>query len=205
MTTRTRGRPRSFDRDAALDAAIRVFWARGYEAASVRDLTGALSIGAPSLYHAFGGKHQLFEEALEVYDGRYGGFIETALTEGASATQAIERILDEAPGRYTRRGLPAGCLVVSGAEGTTDPAARAAVRRLRQRKVRLLARAIEKDVSDGVLPEDTDADALARFVLAILTGLAHDAREGVPRARLARTAAVAKAAWARASGASKRE
>ena len=161
----------------------------------MRDLTERLGIGAASLYHAFGPKQQLFDEAVKVYDGRYGDFIEAALSEEPTAGDAVTRILAEAPERYTRRGLPAGCLVASGAVGSTDPAAIAATRRVRQHKVRLVAAKVRHDVAEGRLPDDTDPDAVARFTMAVLTGMAQDARDGVPRARLRAVASVAAAAW----------
>ena len=65
--TRGRGRPRAFDRKAALDAAMRLFWRKGYSATSIADLTAAMGIGSPSLYAAFGSKEQLYAEALDHY------------------------------------------------------------------------------------------------------------------------------------------
>ena len=62
-----RGRPLSFDRAAALEQATHVFWERGYEAASIADLTAAMGITTPSLYTAFGDKEKLFLEAIERY------------------------------------------------------------------------------------------------------------------------------------------
>jgi AcrR family transcriptional regulator len=64
---KSRGRPRSFDRDAALAAAMQVFWRRGYDGASMAELTGEMGINAPSLYAAFGSKEGLFQEALRLY------------------------------------------------------------------------------------------------------------------------------------------
>jgi len=60
----TRGRPRSFDRDAALRSAMKLFWKLGYEGASMAALTKAMGINAPSLYAAFGSKEGLFKEAV---------------------------------------------------------------------------------------------------------------------------------------------
>lgn len=195
MTTNAGGRPRSFDKDAALDKAIRLFWRRGYEATSMRDLTGELGIGAPSLYHAFGDKLRLFAEAVRVYDRRYGGFIEAALTEEPTARRAATRILTEGPRRYTRRDLPAGCLVTSGDAGCTSPEAIETLRRIRDEKVAGLEARIRADMADGVLPADTDAPALARYTMVMLNGMAQAAREGVPRAELERSAEIAVRAW----------
>jgi len=194
MATTTRGRPRSFDRDAALDKAIRLFWESGYEATTVRDLGAALGIGAPSLYHAFGDKQSLFTEAVQVYDRTYGGFIEAALTEEPTAAGAVRRILAEAPDRYTRRGLPRGCLVVHGDAGTDDDAVHRSLTRLRSLKARMLEEKIAADVVADRLPEDTDAVALAGYVMAVLGGLALRARDGATRRDLIRIADVAAAA-----------
>lgn len=186
-----RGRPRSFDRDAALDKAIRLFWERGFEATSTRDLSSALGVGIPSIYAAFGDKQQLFTEAVEVYDTRYGGFIEAALTEEPTARRAVARILTEAPGRYARRGLPSGCLVVSGDDGTADQAVKACLRRIRRQKTDMLADKIRTDIAAGELPDDTDARALAQYVMTTLSGIAQAASDGTSRAMLDRVAAIA--------------
>jgi Transcriptional regulator len=195
VASTTRGRPRSFNRDAVLDKAIRLFWRNGYEATSVRDLTEELGIGAPSLYNAFGDKRRLFAEAIQVYDREYGGFIEAALTEEPTAKQAAARIFAEAPVRYTRRGLPAGCLIVTGDIGTADKEVMAAVRRIRQAKFAAFTDKIRADIAAGELPADTDAEALARYTMSMLSGIAQAARDGVPRAELERVAKIALAAW----------
>jgi AcrR family transcriptional regulator len=195
MATAARGRPRSFDRDAALDKAVRLFWRRGYEATSMRDLTTELGIGAPSLYHAFGDKQQLFAEALRHYDTRYGEFIDRALAEEPTARDAAARVLREGPARYTRRGLPAGCLVVSGDANTSNAEVHELLRRLRNAKCAAFAAKIRADVAAGRLPAGTDATALARYLLTTLNGLAQAARDGVPRAQLDRVATLALHAW----------
>ena len=195
MTAGTRGRPRSFDRDAALDKAIRLFWRRGYEATSVRELTDELGIGAPSLYSAFGDKQQLFGEALRVYDVQYGGFIDLAIAEEPTAELAVARILAEAPARYTRRGLPTGCLIVSGDAGTSSPEVAEHLRRIRDSKIVALTDKIRTDTAAGRLPDDTDARALARYVMSVLTGIAQAARDGASRAELRRVAQIALRSW----------
>ncbi|MDH6196635.1 AcrR family transcriptional regulator [Mycobacterium frederiksbergense] len=186
-----RGRPRSFDRDAALDKAILLFWERGYEATSTRDLSSALGIGIPSIYAAFGDKQRLFAEAVQVYGERYGGFIDAALSEEPTARRAFARILREAPARYTRRGLPNGCLIVSGDDGTPDPAVRAGLQRIRRHNTGELADKVSADIAAGIMPADTDALALAQYVMSTLSGIAQAARDRVSRATLDRVAAIA--------------
>lgn len=195
MAPTARGRPRSFDRDVALGKAIRLFWRQGYEATSVRDLTEELGIGAPSLYHAFGDKRQLFVEALRGYDSEYGGFIDAALAEEHTARRAAARVFAEAPARYTRRGLPAGCLIVSGDAGTTDAKVAAHLRGIREAKVAAFTAKIRADIASGALPADTEARSLAHYTMSMLNGIAHAARDGVRRSELERVTRIALGAW----------
>jgi AcrR family transcriptional regulator len=195
VTTPTRGRPRSFDRSAALDKAVRLFWRQGYEATTVRDLTDELGIGAPSLYSAFGDKQQLFSEALEVYDEQYGEFIDRALAEEPTAKLAASRVFTEGPEQYTRPGLPTGCLIASGDAGTTNAKVCDQLAKLRARKAAAFTRKIRADIKAGRLPADTDATALGRYTMAMVIGIAHSARDGIARAQLQRIAALAMRAW----------
>ncbi|MDT0341662.1 TetR/AcrR family transcriptional regulator [Streptomyces litchfieldiae] len=196
MTAKPRGRPRSFDRDAALDQAIKAFWEHGYEATSVADLTRAMGIGAPSLYAAFGDKKALFEEAVRTYVERYGGFIGRALAEEPTARAALARALREAAEEYTRPGRPHGCLVISAtapADTATDVAASLAA--MREHNVGLFESRIRADIAAGVLPPDTDAAALARFTGAVIQGMSQQSRDGVGRAELEAVAEAAMRAW----------
>ena len=105
------------------------------------------------------------------------------------------RLFAEAPARYTRPGLPAGCLIVTGDIGTTDKEVLASVRRIRQAKVAALTDKIKADIAAGELPADTDAQALARYTMSMLSGIAQAARDGVPRDELERVARIALTAW----------
>src|SRR5438477_12882473 len=86
---RSRGRPRAFDRDVALDRALGLFWTQGFEGTSIADLTEALDIYPPSLYTAFGSKEELFREALGLYIRAYGLPLENALSEEATTLDAV--------------------------------------------------------------------------------------------------------------------
>ncbi|MFD7629245.1 TetR/AcrR family transcriptional regulator [Streptomyces sp. NPDC059851] len=195
MVTGQRGRPRSFDRDAALDKAMLAFWENGYEATSISDLTAALGIGAPSLYAAFGDKRKLFDEVVVVYGGRYGDFASVALTEEPTARAAMERILREAAEVYTDPAHPPGCMVISAAVNTTSQEVADALRERRDANVALFESRIRADVAAGALPADTDARALARYVTSVLQGMSQQSRDGATREELEAVAELAVRAW----------
>lgn len=191
------GRPRSFDRDEALECAIEVFWRHGYDATSVALLTGALGIGAPSLYAAFGDKKTLFLEALDRYNATYGAFAVQALAEEPGARAAVERLLHDACAAYTRPDRPPGCLLITAATNCSPHSADVAAR-LRDLRVQARAALEEKiatAVHAGTLPASTDARALAVFYAAVLQGMSAQARDGATRADLRHIADAALRAW----------
>ena len=117
-----RGRPRSFDPDKALDRALKVFWKKGYEGASLPDLTRAMGINRPSLYAAFGNKEALFRKAVERYEQGPAGFAREAL-ELPTARQVVERLLRGGICVGTSARGPRGCLMVQQKDrGTTTKA-----------------------------------------------------------------------------------
>ncbi|MFD9357775.1 TetR/AcrR family transcriptional regulator [Streptomyces sp. NPDC060031] len=195
MVTGQRGRPRSFDRDAALDKAMLAFWDRGYEATSISDLTASLGISAPSLYAAFGDKRKLFDEVVVVYGGRYGDFASVALAEEPTARAAIDRILREAAEVYTDPAHPPGCMVISAAVNTTSEEVAQALRARREANLAMFESRIRADMATGALSAGTDARALARYAGAVLQGMSQQSRDGAGREELEAVAAVAMRAW----------
>jgi AcrR family transcriptional regulator len=196
MTTRTtRGRPREFDRDAALTRAMRVFWAKGYEGASISDLTSAMGIASPSLYAAFGSKEALFREALALYGEREGASLWTAVAAAPTARGAVEAYLLESARNFTRPGRPRGCLVVLSAlhaNENSETVRRELIRRRGEAAGNLLER-LRQGVDSGEIGPDTDIDALAAYYAAVQQGMSIQARDGASRASLE---AIAKAALA---------
>ncbi|MFF3211854.1 TetR/AcrR family transcriptional regulator [Streptomyces sp. NPDC002886] len=195
MVTGQRGRPRSFDRDAALDKAMFAFWERGYEATSISDLTASLGISAPSLYAAFGDKRKLFDEVVVVYGGRYGDFAAVALAEESTARAALGRILHEAAEVYTDPAHPPGCMVISAAVNTTSDEVAQALRVRREANLVAFESRIRADVAAGVLPAGTDTWALARYAGAVLQGMSQQSRDGAGREELEAVAELAMRAW----------
>jgi AcrR family transcriptional regulator len=191
------GRPRTFDRDEALQRAVDVFWEHGYDATSISLLTQALGIGAPSLYAAFGDKRALFLEALDRYNRTYGAFTERALAEEPNARDAVERLLREAAAAYTRPERPRGCLLITAATNCSPQSAgiAARLRGLRAVGARALEGKIAAATRTGELPAHTDAHALATFYAAVLQGMSAQARDGATRTDLEQIAEAALAAW----------
>jgi AcrR family transcriptional regulator len=192
---RPRGRPRSFDRDAALDAAMQVFWAKGFEAASLSDLTKAMGINPPSLYATFGDKEKLFLEAIERYRGNQGEACPYA--DEPTARGAIERLLTNLACEFTDCCHPRGCMMVMAAttsSGTSDAFQQALARQRDEGKTHLKAR-IQRGIKDGDVPADTDVAALANFYQAIIAGMSLQARDGATRKTLLGMVETAMRAW----------
>src|SRR6202047_772754 len=114
VPTKAAGRPRSFDAGKALDRAVEVFWRKGYEGASLSDLTKAMGINRPSLYAAFGDKDKLFRKVLDRYAEGPASYSRAALQE-ATSRAVVERLLYGTADVLTSPGSPRGCLLVQGA------------------------------------------------------------------------------------------
>ena len=178
------GRPRSFDRDAALAAAVEQFWREGYEGTSIATLTSAMGVSPPSLYAAFGDKHRLFEEASAEYFRRTCEGLDRA-AELPTAREAIVRMLDDTARAHTAAATPPGCLML------TEPRLTAQRQELYER---LLER-LDRRVKDGDLPPGTRTDRLASFLVAVLRGMSGCARDGGTLEDLQEIAETAMAAF----------
>src|SRR5213592_2988476 len=115
----TVGRPRAFDVDQALDQALKVFWRKGYQGASLPDLTRAMGINRPSLYAAFGNKQSLFKKAVERYSNGPAAFFTRALAQPTSRA-VVQHLLKGGIDMVAAPGHPRGCLIVQGALACGD-------------------------------------------------------------------------------------
>lgn len=161
------GRPRSFDRDAALAVAVEQFWRTGYEETSIASLTQAMGITPPSLYAAFGDKERLFVEASQAYFSLTCDGVDAALAHG-DLHAAIADLLHRTARAHTGEDTPPGCLML------TEPRL-APQRQVVQDKLRTR---LERGVADGDLPPETSTDYLARYLVAVMRGMSGCARDG---------------------------
>ena len=190
------GRPLSFDRDAALHQAMLLFWRNGYEGTSLAALTAAMGVTPPSIYAAFGDKKRLFLEAVAHYCN--GPFtLEQMPTQSPTAREAVLRMLQGIAVGFTGTDTPPGCLLASAAISCSTGAddVRDHLAGLRRDAEATLRRQIASAIAVGEMPSETDADALAGHVVAVVQGLSTLARDGAPRDKLLRVVAVAMRAW----------
>lgn len=171
---RVGGRPRGFDREAALDVAMRLFWRHGFEGVSFHQLTAAMGLAAPSLYAAFGNKAALYREALDRYAALRGASDLSFMDETLPLREAVRLLLDgTAQGLLDPKG-EIGCMLNTGMIAShpdhADLARELAERRADFRD--LLKQKLLHWVSES------DADRLSRFITAMMQGLAVQARDG---------------------------
>jgi AcrR family transcriptional regulator len=174
------GRPWSFDREKALEIAMRLFWRHGYEGVSIGDLTKAIGIAPPSLYAAFGSKAQLYREVLDDYERGFGLLDLASVGRSASLAEAVRALVEGAVTTVTRPDGERGCLISSGmvmCHPQNAPLARdAAARR----------RVMREKIAQSLQPfaERARIDRLAFHLAAVMQGISIQARDGATAAEL---------------------
>ncbi|MCG3043371.1 TetR/AcrR family transcriptional regulator [Streptomyces sp. S1A] len=189
-------RPRTFDEERALDAAMRTFWEKGYEATSTQDLCEATGLGRSSVYNTFRSKHDLFERALARYiDTMTSAQVAILENPGRTAADRVRDLLArivENETEYRTEGRSMGCLTVN---TTVELAARDArvagiLERHTARRLVALQAAMEAGRRDGSITSARTPEALARFVDAAIGGMRVSGQGGADRAALESVAEV---------------
>jgi AcrR family transcriptional regulator len=190
------GRPRAFNREQALDAAMRVFWKHGFEGASLTSLTDAMDINRPSLYAAFGDKAALFREAVARYGTGPGRYVRKALGQ-PTARLVAETLLRGAVAMATDPANPGGCLWVQGALATSAESAaiRDEMTALRDGGIAQVRARFERGIAEGDLPSNTDAEALTLYVISVMNGLTVQSASGRSREALNRVVDLVMSGW----------
>ncbi|OLS60765.1 TetR/AcrR family transcriptional regulator [Pseudomonas putida] len=181
------GRPRTFDRDQALEQALHLFWQHGYDATSLAQLKAGLGggISAPSFYAAFGSKEALFNECVKRYLATYAQVTECLWDEGLAPRLAIETALRQSARMQCEDGHPRGCMVALGVMSAPSPEnarVTSALTQSRQRTRAGLLRCVERGISAGELPGETQAEVLGTVFDSFLQGISILARDDTPHA-----------------------
>ena len=186
------GRPRGFDADRVLDAALLVFWSKGYEGTTMADLSAATNLRPGSIYGAFGSKEGLFKQVVDRYSDTVYGYGAAALAAGTAREVARLWLLGAADAT-TGPDRPAGCLLVQGALASGDGATAVSsdLRERRQAADVMLTGRFARARESGDLPSTVDPGDAARYVIALSQGFAVQAASGASRTDLRRTAELA--------------
>ena len=196
MSTAVRGRPREFDPEEALAAALNVFWRRGYEGASLTELTEAMGITRPSLYACFGNKEALFRKALDLYEQEKLCYVKSAL-DAPTARAVAEKLLRGALDMQCSPNEPQGCLGVISAVscGPEAESIRDEVIARRASSNRAIVDRFARARDEGDLPAHLDPEALACYLSTVMQGMAVQAGSGTPRDILERLVDTTLAVW----------
>ena len=187
-----------FDRGAALNAAMKLFWERGYEGTSFDDLIAAMGISASSFYNSFGSKEALYCEATRSYREWAGQWFFAILNDPSIDTKtAFARLFEATAEEFTGGDHPLGCMI--SLAGTHCSPGMKNIRDMmaehRAFSESAMAARIRKGVADGDVPIDTDCDMLAAYYSAVARGLAVQARDGASRQKLSEIGRLAMRAW----------
>jgi len=191
-----KGRPREFCVDEALGAALRVFWSKGYEGASMSELTEAMGITKPSLYAAFGNKEQLFHKALDLYESEKLAYIREALKQ-PTARKVVEHIMRGAIEMQMSGCDPKGCLGVISAVscGAGAESIREHVIQRRASSHAALMERFRQAQAEGDIPAHIDLEGLTSYLSAVFQGMAVQASAGATREELGRVVDTSLALW----------
>ncbi|REE95031.1 TetR/AcrR family transcriptional regulator [Thermomonospora umbrina] len=194
----TRGRPRTFDPDTALEQALSLFWERGYEGTTLSDLAESMGIASASIYACFGSKADLFRQVMERYGTTYGGPPRRALTEHPTARAAIDAMLRATIEQITRPDAPHYCMLILAAPtgAVENHEVREFLADIRRSQFTAIKERLEQGLADGDLtvPDDAVA-AIARYYATVVQGLSVQARDGATRDDLEAIITCAMAAW----------
>lgn len=193
----TRGRPLGFDKEAALNQALMLFWQKGFDNTSIHDLTEALGITPPSLYAAFGNKEALFWAAVDLYSSKYAVSISTTLEEKTLPKEAIHHLLRKLAQNYTDGNTPHGCLIVCAINNDLNHSGRVnkILQKMRRASEKVIFEKIKLAIQLKQIPSDTDAKNLSKFFATIIQGMSIQSKDGASKKDLIAVADLAMNVW----------
>jgi AcrR family transcriptional regulator len=195
--SRSRGRPRSFDVETALDKATRLFAEYGYDGTSLGQLTEALAIPPPSLYAAFGSKEDLYRSCLDRYRSHFAAPVVDALTSQSTAKASIEAMLMQSVKTFHEPDNVKGCMITLAALGIgiNHQSLRDHAVNLRAQTVASVEQRIHQGQRDGDVSPDADTKAMTAFYTTFLMGLSIKAHDGQSEADMKNSVSASMRLW----------
>lgn len=191
------GRPRSFDKESALRAAMLLFWERGFEQTGVEDLTKVMRISTSSLYSSFGDKRQLYLAALDLYRSSEGSYTKTTLEGNCSALESFRKLFVTAAKELTRPDQPRGCMLALSMT-TSSPGfeeLQSEVNRRRSDSLEVFRKRLVHAKANEEFAPSVDVNTLASYLMNTLLGLSLQARAGAGKAQLLKIGEFALRSW----------
>lgn len=198
---KSRGRPKQFDRDRALESALDLFWRHGYEATSLADLVEVTGVKAPTLYAEFGNKEGMFRAAVERYLQKYTTCTNQLLEQDLPVAEIVEAYVRSSVEVFTDPDTPSGCFMVcaSAALSSASDDVAQMLRRKHHAQEAALKACFDRKVQQGELLAKTDTTLLAKYVICTIEGMSVQAREGASRSDLLRLLEALMLVWPRLS------
>ncbi len=186
MKNTKRGRPKGFDEHEALEKAMLLFWKNGYIATSIKDLTQALGITAPSLYCSFGDKASLFNQCIDYYLAHEACPTQLIMQQAKTAKIAFEILMYDSAKNLVQPDKPMGCMLITSAMGSSKQVQEVqnAVQEKRQYYKTTLVQRLEQGIVDGDVPKDVPINTVVDFYTTIINGLSIQACDGANLASL---------------------
>lgn len=191
------GRPRKFDRDIALEAAMNIFWAKGFESTSLADLRDTLNLSSASFYAAFGSKKELFEECLSLYTQTCGEVTSYLDNDSVRPREAMQNMLNHLIEVQTSSTSPLGCMaVLSGLNCCDDNKdVEELTYQVRNKTTEAILRCVIRAIGKGELPEDINADAYALMIDSFVKGISIKAKDGYKKKQLQEAVGLLLSNW----------
>ncbi len=181
-----RGRPKEFDPELALEQAMHVFWAKGYEATSLSDLLDAMHLSKSSFYQTFESKHDLFQRCIDFYRRDVFSLFQNGYEEASSAREYLHHLFLSIPEEAKKGNSKYGCLIMNTASeiGQTDPVISEVIRDSLAQLEGFFCAIVARAQEEGFIPAEKDSRALARYLLVNLSGLKNMVKGGMSKQHL---------------------
>lgn len=176
----TRGRPRDFNKEEALEKALALFWQKGFETTSINDLTSAMGIMPPSLYSTFGNKEKLFWAAVDLYSAKYAVNISKTLAEKTNVKEAMHHLLKKLAQSYVSNKTPNGCLIVCASINYSENSTNInmILQKMRESSEKVIVNRIKEGIRIKEIPSSVDAKKLGKFFATFIQGMTIQSKDG---------------------------